>query len=140
MMEPVLISEGMELVEVEFQREPRGWVLRLYIDRDGGVTLDDCTAVSREVGDLLDVEDLIDHAYHLEVSSPGPKRPLRKAQDFERFAGHQVKVTLSEPGDQGRSVSGVILGLVGDQLRLSMDGGELEIPISAISKARLVNP
>ncbi len=83
----ILSSEDMELVDVEYRREPGGWVLRLMIDKIGGVTLDDCTRVSQEMGRSLDVEDLISNPYHLEVSSPGLDRPLKNEQDFMKFSG-----------------------------------------------------
>ena len=84
--EPLLADMGMELVEVQFRREGHGWVLRLFIDKEGGVAIDDCAKVSRRNQRLSEVEDLITHAYHLEVSSPGLERPLKKREDFVRFA------------------------------------------------------
>ncbi len=137
-IEPVVTAEGMELVEVEFQRETRGWVLRLYIDRPDGVTLEDCVSVSRQVGDVLDVKDPIDHPYHLEVSSPGLDRPLRKPKDFERFSGSSVKLTLSEPVDGHRVLRGTLLGLKGEVLGLRWEDRTLEIPLGKVLKARLI--
>jgi len=139
-LEPVVASEGMELVEVEFQREPRGWVLRLYIDREGGVNLADCTTVSKEVGDLLDVRDIIDHPYHLEVSSPGLNRPLRKPKDFRRYSGERAKITLLRHLGRKRVVKGVLLDCEEGLLRVDSDEGVLEIPLKEISKARLIYP
>ncbi len=139
-IEPVVVSEGMELVELEFQREPRGWVLRLYIDREGGVNLKDCTAISRQVSDLLDVKDPIAPSYHLEVSSPGLDRPIRKPRDFERFIGHRVRITLSESGEQRRAVRGVLAGLEGQTLRLDQGGEILDIRLMDIVRARLIYP
>jgi ribosome maturation factor RimP len=139
-VEPAVISHGAELVELEFQREPRGWVLRLYIDREGGVTLQDCTAVSREVNDLLDVKDPIHHPYHLEVSSPGIDRPIRKHKDFERFCGHRVKVTLSPPGDRRRAIQGVLQEVSEDTIRLHTDGGPMDVLLREICRARLIPP
>ncbi|HEC49938.1 MAG TPA: ribosome maturation factor RimP, partial [Candidatus Desulfofervidus auxilii] len=81
---PILGDEGLELVDVEFQREKQGWVLRVYIDKPGGVTLDDCTDISYQLSAVLDVEDLIDTSYTLEVSSPGLTRPLKELSDYER--------------------------------------------------------
>jgi ribosome maturation factor RimP len=138
-VEPVVTTEGMELVEVEFQREPRGWTLRLYIDKDGGVDVNDCMAVSREVGDLLDVKDPIEHPYHLEVSSPGLNRPIRMQKDFERFSGRRVKISLSEPLEGRRVFQGVLLGLDGQVLRMDCDQRVYEIPLGDIAKARLVH-
>lgn len=139
-IEPVVASEGMELVEVEFQSEPRGWVLRLYIDKEGGITLKDCMAISREVGDLLDVKDPIDHPYHLEVSSPGLNRPIRKPRDFERFSGQRVKITLAEPLGGRRVFQGVMQGLEGNVLKMDCNDQVFEIPLGDIAKARLIYP
>ncbi len=97
LLEPVLVRDGFELVEVEWAREGGPWVLRLFVDRPGGVTIDDCQAVSRTVEPILDAEDFIEVAYHLEVSSPGVDRPLRKPQDFERFTGQRAHVKTYGP-------------------------------------------
>lgn len=137
-VEPVVASQGLELLELEFQREPRGWVLRLYIDREeGGVSLDDCTSVSREVGDLLDVKDPIDHPYHLEVSSPGLDRPLRRPKDFERWCGHKVKITLW--GGRRKGLQGILLALRGEIVELDTAAGLQQIPLSEIARARLLH-
>jgi ribosome maturation factor RimP len=138
-VEPVVVSQGMELVELEFQREPRGWVLRLYIDRERGVNLQDCTAVSREVNDLLDVKDPIRHPYHLEISSPGLDRPIRKQKDFEKYCGHRVRVTLSEPGARRRVVQGILASASSGVIRLETDDGAVDVPVSAVSRARLIH-
>src|SRR6476659_9969093 len=92
--EPVVAGQGYELVDLEFKNEPQvgGWVLRVFIDKPDGVSLDDCAAVSRELSAVLDVEDAIPIAYSLEVSSPGLNRPLKKAADFERFVGKKAKI------------------------------------------------
>jgi ribosome maturation factor RimP len=143
---PVLEQLGFELVELEFKREGRDWFLRLFIDKEGGVTLDDCAEVSREVDALLDVEDLIDTAYRLEVSSPGIDRPLKKPQDYERFKGHLVKVKTFEgldPDGRGHSRKtfvGELLGLEAGQVRIlqtDKKGGVVEIPLAGIAKANL---
>jgi ribosome maturation factor RimP len=137
LLEPVVESRGLELLEVEFQRETRGWVLRLYIDREeGGVTLDDCTAVSREVGDLLDVKDPIDHPYHLEVSSPGLDRPLRRPKDFQRWAGHRVRIMVSGP--RKKTIQGVLSGLQDETVEIETALGPQRVPLKDIAKARLV--
>jgi ribosome maturation factor RimP len=137
LLEPVVESRGLELLEVEFQRETRGWVLRLYIDREeGGVTLDDCTAVSREVGDLLDVKDPIDHPYHLEVSSPGLDRPLRRPKDFQRWAGHRVRIMVSGP--RKKTIQGVLSGLQDETVEIETALGPQRVPLKEIAKARLV--
>jgi ribosome maturation factor RimP len=139
--EAVLPGIGLELVDVEFRREPAGWVLRLYIDRTeaaGRVTHEDCRRVSEEVGDHLDVEDLIDHSYHLEVSSPGLDRPLTRAADFTRFAGQAARITTREPLDGRKNFRGRLAGLAEGAVLLDLDeGARVAIPQGLIAKARL---
>jgi ribosome maturation factor RimP len=145
LIEPVLDSLTLELVETQWRRERNGWVLRLFIDRQpkagshppgSGVTLDDCTEVNRVVGRLLDVEDMIEQAYTLEVSSPGLDRLLSKPDHFRRFAGRLVKVrVLSEEGR--RTVKGRLLGLEDGLLRLDHEGFEQDIPEAQVGSVRL---
>ncbi len=97
-VEPILQESALELVDVEFQPSGRRWLLRIYIDKEGGVTIADCERVSRELDRLLDVEDMIDHPYVLEVSSPGLTRRLRKKADFERVQGEEVPDRHQAPG------------------------------------------
>jgi ribosome maturation factor RimP len=134
----ILTDQGMELVDVEFRREAPGWVLRLYVDRPGGVTLDDCQRVSEELGDHLDVENFIDHPYHLEVSSPGLDRPLIRDADFVRFAGHEVNLRTHEAVEGQRNFRGRLTGLEGERVLLELsDGRHVAIPRELILKARL---
>ncbi|MGE4559325.1 MAG: ribosome maturation factor RimP [Desulfobulbus sp.] len=135
--EPLLEDMGMELVEVQFRREGHGWVLRFYIDKEGGVTIDDCAEVSREISAYLEVEDLISHAYHLEVSSPGLERPLKKKTDFTRFADRLVRVKLREPLDGQKVLVGTLSGLEEDTVVLKMEKETVRIDLENISKARL---
>ena len=135
--EPLLGDMGMELVEIQFRREGHGWVLRLFNDKEGGITIDDCAAVSREISAYLEVEDLIDHAYHLEVSSPGLERPLRKREDFIRFAERLVRIKLREPINGQRVLIGTLLGLEGEMVLLEMDNETVRIDLENIAKARL---
>jgi len=93
---PIVEDFGLELVEVEYRREGASWVLRIFIDKEGGVTLDDCADLSREIDPVIEAEDVISHAYRLEVSSPGLDRPLKKPADFIRFRGEHVKVKTYE--------------------------------------------
>jgi ribosome maturation factor RimP len=143
---PILSDLGIELVELEFKREGQGQLLRLFIDKPGGVTLDDCIAVSREVSATLDVEDPITSPYRLEVSSPGIDRPLKKPSDFARFAGETVKLKsreLLDPDGRGhrrKTFVGELLGLDGSQVRLRLTdkrGGEISIKLDDIEKANL---
>jgi len=137
--EPLLESMGIELVEMQFRREGHGWVLRLFIDKaEGGVTIDDCAAVSREISTWLDVEDLIEYAYHLEVSSPGLERPLKKVKDFQRFAGREARVKLREPLDGQKVFIGTIDSVDEEKVVLVSDGKPVDLMFENISKARLV--
>jgi ribosome maturation factor RimP len=106
--EPLVTQEGLEIVDVEFRREGRGMVLRLFLDRDGGVTLDDLTRVSRQMGDLLDVHDAVPGSYTLEVSSPGINRRLRRPDHFQRYLGKKVRVRTITPLDGRRVFTGVL--------------------------------
>ena len=126
--EPLCESESLELIQVEYQRESAGRILRLYIDKPGGIRLDDCVAVSRQLGDILDVN--LDDAgpYNLEVTSPGPERPLAKIQDFDRFKGHRAKIKIRGILNGQKNFKGVILGVTGDQVRLQMDEQTITIP------------
>ena len=127
----------MELVDLEYQREAQGWVLRFYIDREGGVTVEDCAEVSGELGAILDVRDLIANAYVLEVSSPGLTRPLKKLEDFNKYRNRLVKVKTFEPIEGRRNFKGVLLGLENERVRLEMEGRPYEIPFRSIAKASL---
>ena len=135
--DPLLHDMGMELVEVQFRREGHGWVLRFFIDKEGGVTIDDCADVSREISAYLEVEDLIDHAYHLEVSSPGLERPLKKKTDFIRFADRLVRIKLREPWDGQKILIGTLLGLEGDTILLALEKETVRIDLENIARARL---
>ena len=137
--ETILEAEGMELVHIEFVSEGKQWFLRLYIDREGGVTIDDCVKVSRQLGYEMDVADTIPHAYALEVSSPGVDRVVGKPKDFQRFSGERIRMKLKEPVAGRRNVSGVLLGMDADQqhVRVDVDGDILKIPMGTIRRANL---
>lgn len=134
---PVIERAGMELVGLEYRKEGSGWVLRIFIDMVGGVTLDDCTEISREVDAILDSEDVIPHQYSLEVSSPGLNRPLKKEADFKRFAGKLAKVKTFEAIGGSRNFKGRIVGCENGVVALNVDGVVQEIPISMMAKANL---
>ncbi|HEY6837525.1 MAG TPA: ribosome maturation factor RimP [Geobacteraceae bacterium] len=139
----LLASLGMELVELEYKREGRDMVLRLYIDKEGGITLDDCAAVSRELSEILDVEDFIREHYTLEVSSPGLNRPLKKAADYERYRGRLIKVRTFEPladdaGNKRKTFLGELVGLDAGVVRLHLkEGQHAAIPLEKVAKANL---
>ena len=134
----VLAFAGMELVHLEMKREPGGFIVRLYIDKEGGVTLDDCAAVSRRLSVEMDVEDPVPERFTLEVSSPGLDRPLVSDRDFLRFSGRNISLTTREPIDGRRNFQGRLVGLIDGSVRLILEGGrEIAIPRERIAKARL---
>jgi len=148
--EPHVAGAGLELVELDFNREAEGWVLRVYIDRpwsnndsgtdhsQGGISFEECERVSRDLSAALDVADAITHAYRLEVSSPGLERPLRRPRDFQRFAGEKVKVRTVDMVEGRRNFSGTIRGANGDVVEVECDGRSFQIPASLIARAHLV--
>jgi len=138
LVEPIVAGMGYRLFDVEFKPE-RGWVLRVIIDKPGGVTIGDCEEVSRRISGLLDVEDLIPFSYMLEISSPGLTRSLEKPEHYEFFKGRLVKVVLREPVGGRREATGYVEevreGII--TIREKEKGEELHIPFSAIAKGRL---
>jgi len=137
-IERVAAREGLEMVHWEAVGPRNNFVLRIYIDKPGGVTHADCEAVSNQVGTLLDVADLIVNRYILEVSSPGIERGLFKRADYERFAGSRIKLRVSQPIDGQRNFRGKLLGLSGDSVSLDADGkGQIEIPYADVVKANI---
>ena len=136
---PLCEVEGMELVFVEYQREASGRILRIYIDRTGGVNLDDCALVSRQMGDLVDIYlDEID-PYSLEVSSPGSDRPLGKELDFERFKGCEAKIRTVHSLEERRNFRGILLGVLRGNVNIRVEDKTVRIPFNEIQKARLIN-
>ena len=138
LLEPVIEALGYELVELEFHPQGRGGLLRVYLDREGGIGVDDCERASRQVSSVLDVEDPIPGAYTLEVSSPGLDRPLRKAEDYARFAGQRAKLELLLPRDGRRRFSGTLQGIEGGEVQIEVDGVIYRLPLADIGKARLI--
>lgn len=134
---PVIRAEGMELIEVEYRRESHGWVLRLFVDREEGITVEDCALVSRVVSDLLDVEDPISGPYHLEVSSPGLDRPLRKWEHFRDHTGQVVAVRTREALEGRRNFKGTLRSACPETIQVECDGTVHEIAIDNIERARL---
>jgi ribosome maturation factor RimP len=139
LVEALLKAEGLELVDLEFRKEARGWVLRIFMDKPGGVTLDDCSDLSREIGDQIEVNELIPHAYTLEVSSPGLDRPLKKEKDFLRSIGKLIQLTTNAPLEGQTFFKGILLDYqVSGVLRLAENKKTWEIPVGQITKTRLV--
>ncbi len=137
-LEPVVRSEGLVLVELQWRHESSGQVLRLFVDRpEGGVTLDECALVNRQAGDLLDVEDLVPGRYHLEVSSPGLTRRLKTPRDFEIFAGRPVRVVYLDQEGKSRTLKGMLRGLQGQEVLVEADGRSRAIALDKVAKANL---
>lgn len=136
LIEPVVDGLGYETVGIEF--DPHRRILRVYIDRPEGITVDDCSAVSYQLSGVLDVEDVVTGAYSLEVSSPGMDRPLFKLEHFARFAGEEVRVHLRRALDTRRNFKGLLRGVDGDQIIVEADGESFRIPYDSIETARLV--
>lgn len=134
---PVLKSENLELVDVEYRKEGKTWFLRVFIDKEGGVTVGDCQRVSRQVEDLIEVEDVVPNHYTLEVSSPGLDRPLKKESDFERFVGRLVVVSTFSPVNDRKKFTGTIDKFENQVLFLDTDGQKVAIPYQNIAKAKL---
>ncbi len=148
LLEPPIEALGFELIDVEFAREGRGGVLRIYIDRGAGgdhraagdqamITVDDCAAASHAVSRVLETEDPIKGHYTLEVSSPGFDRILRKRAHFERFIGERIFAELKVPIEGRRRFVGVLKSVVGDGIVVEVDGQAHELPLERIQKARL---
>lgn len=135
----VAVGEGMELVDLEFVGRGRNAVLRIFLDKPGGVTLEDCERVSGQVGAILDVEDFIPTRYTLEVSSPGLDRRLVKPADYERFAGKQIKLVLKSPRDGRRRFRGRLQGIRDGRVQLEEETGQaMGFDFAEIEKANLV--
>lgn len=151
--EPYVRDAGFDLIEVQYGREPSGWVVRLFIDTPavagagavepsaisaGKVGLDDCERVSRDVSAALDVADTIPHAYQLEVSSPGLDRPLRRERDFARFVGESARIRLIDGVEGRRNFHGTLRAAKDGRVEIACDGRSYTIPIDDIQKANLV--
>lgn len=138
LLQPLVEDLGYEFVGLEYSSNPKNPSLVIYIDRPGGIAVEDCERVSREVAAVLDVEDPIPGHYDLEVSSPGLDRPLFTLEQFERFSGEVAQVSLFAPLDGRRKFKGEILGIQDGKVRLDQDGTEVELDMGNIAKARLV--
>ncbi len=135
---PAVTALGYELVGLEYLAQGRHSVLRVYIDADAGVTVDDCARVSHQISGVLDVEEPIRGEYALEVSSPGLDRPLFTLDHFERFKGRQVRLVLNAPWQGRRKLTGRLRGVQDETIALDLDGEQLLLTLAEIDKARLV--
>jgi ribosome maturation factor RimP len=136
LLEQPVAAMGFELADLDAHFGRRG-LLRLFIDREGGVTLDDCQRVSEQIGAWLDVEDPLPGSYVLEVSSPGFDRRLRKLAHFERFTGEQARIELKDARDGRRRFTGRLAGVEGSEVLLEVDGELTRLPFDDIAVARL---
>jgi ribosome maturation factor RimP len=134
---PLAQAEGMEIVDIEFRHEGSrgGRVLRLYMDKESGPNVDDLSRVSRQLSEVLDVQDTIDGAYTLEVSSPGINRPLRKPEHFARFVGKRIRIRTRDLIDGRRSFLGILNEVAGNSVCLVQEGKQYWIPFSMIEKS-----
>jgi ribosome maturation factor RimP len=129
---------GYELVGVEHIKNGSNTVLRIYIDSEQGISIEDCERVSHQVSGILEVEEPITSAYSLEISSPGFDRPLFRDRDFTRFAGSEVKITMKLPIQGRRNFKGILQGMSDNDILVEVDGEVYELPLTKLSKARLV--
>lgn len=138
LIEPVLIAEGLELVDVEYKKEGKSWVLRIFIDKEEGITVEDCQKISRLTGDLIDVEEVIKTPFNLEVSSPGLDRSLKREKDFIQFKGKRIRLHSLSPVDGRRKFTGILADFKDQTVFMDLDGEPFKILLSQIAKANLV--
>lgn len=141
LVSPILAEHGLELVEVEYVKEGKNWFLRVYIDKDGGVDIEECGLVSERLSEKLDEADPIPHNYFLEVSSPGAERPLKKERDFENAVGKNVFIKTYEPIDGGKTFEGILTRFDGKTVVLEVKDKtrrkKVELPFEKVASARL---
>lgn len=135
-VEPILNDEALDLVDVEYKKLGKTWTLRIFIDRDQGITVDDCQKVSRQVEDMIEIDDLIANPFVLEVSSPGLDRPLKKEKDFLRFKDKAVQVKTFSPMENRKNFRGTIQDCKNKILFLDEESGLIEISLDKISQAK----
>ncbi len=138
LIESILLELGFELVDVDYLSEHGRWVLRIYIDKAGGVTIDDCAKISGELGDLIDIKDIVRHEYVLEVSSPGLNRPLKKEADFSRVIGKKVRAKMKMPVNGRRNFCGYLKDVRDHIIYIEDEGGLITLSWPEIDKANLV--
>ena len=137
LLAPIVELNGFELVDVEYVKEAGTWYLRAYIDKEGGIAVDDCEVISRQLGDWLDKEDFIDDSYILEVSSPGLGRPLKKERDFERSLGEEVEIRLYKALNKQKEFTGILKAYDKETVTIETAEGELVFNRSDIALIRL---
>ena len=137
LIEALAEQESAELVDLRFAKEGPKWVLRVFIDKPGGVTLDDCAYFSDRIGSLLDAENAIDRAYVLEISSPGFDRVLKKEKDFKRFTGKPIKIRLKVPENGQRNFHCTLLGFESGKVQVEDNGARRDFDLNLVEEARL---
>lgn len=138
LIEPVLEAMDVELVDVEYRFEQGRWVLRIYADIQGGISVDDCARVSREIEDLIEVNDIFQQEYVLEVSSPGLNRPLKKEKDFVRVKGEKIKVRMRTALKGRRNFTGYLTDVRDGIAYVDVTEGRVALPLDEMEKANLV--
>ena len=135
---PILEAENFKLVDIEYVKEGQDWFLRVFIDKEGGITIDECGMVSGLLSDKLDEVDIIPGNYFLEVSSPGLDRPLKKDKDFERYKGRDVEIKLYKPMNGSKQFEGELVGLTEDNnIKVIIDGEEVDFTRKEVALIRL---
>ena len=138
LIEPVLMAEGLELVDVEYKKEGKSWFLRVFIDKEEGVKVEDCQKVSHLTGDLIDIEEIIQTPFNLEVSSPGLDRPLKREKDFIKFKGKRIRLHSIAPIDSRRKFIGTLADFKDQTVFMDLEGKSFKILLSQVAKANLV--
>lgn len=138
MVAKITDPRGFEIVDVEYVKEAGEYYLRIFLDKEGGISLNDCEAVSRELSEVLDVKDPIKDNYFLEVSSPGLDRPLKKDKDFVRYQGRDVEIKLYKPMNGSKQFEGELVGLTEENnIKVTIDGNEVEFSKKEVALVRL---
>ncbi len=137
-VEPPILAANMEVLDIEYCRESLGWVLRIFLDAQGGITVEDCAGISRLVGDMLDSTDVIPNPYHLEVSSPGIDRPLRKIEHFQNHIDDIIEVRTISPVENRRKFKGALKEVSQQAVTVQCESRDYSIDIELIERARLL--
>lgn len=139
--DPLVESEGMELIHVECVKMQSRWIIRLFLDKESGITIDDCAEISHQLGDILDVHDVPPGPYTLEISSPGPDRPLSRDKDFEKFRGRRIHLKLNEKVDGRKNFDGILVDYINETgektIIIDVGGNTLRIPRRRVAKANI---
>ncbi|MGI6586842.1 MAG: ribosome maturation factor RimP [Gracilibacteraceae bacterium] len=130
---PIIDRKNFELVEIEYKKEGQDWFLRVYIDKEGGITIDDCQSVSEELSDLLDEADPIEQSYIFEVSSPGIDRPLKTDRDYRKNIGKPIEIKLFSPMNGKKVIEGILKGHTEAVVEIEVDGKPIDVEKSSIA-------